>query len=137
MRTRPAFADAIRAVGGGRHAARALSTQEGMVLAAIAHLQPVPRAELSRTLGSEVSRDLLARLRAIGLIASGPRSPSPGAPPAMVTTKGFLEQFGLDSLADLPEVEGVDRPADDTLDGKIPGVDRSWMEKEEGDDEAL
>jgi segregation and condensation protein B len=37
--------------------------------------------------------------------AAGPRSPTPGAPYAYVTTPGFLGEFGFDSLRDLPEIE--------------------------------
>jgi len=52
-----------------------------------------------------VSRDLIGRLRSLDLIAAGPRSPQPGAPYTFVTTNGFLSQFGLDTLRDLPDIE--------------------------------
>ncbi|WP_417255185.1 SMC-Scp complex subunit ScpB, partial [Celeribacter sp.] len=52
-----------------------------------------------------VSRDLLSRLRFKDLIASGPRSPRPGAPHTFVTTEAFLATFDLHSLRDLPELE--------------------------------
>ena len=39
------------------------------------------------------------RCAAKGFIAAGPRSPTPGAPYAYVTTPGFLAQFGFESLA--------------------------------------
>ena len=55
--------------------------------------------------GKEVSRDLLSRLRFKDLIASGPRSPRPGAPHTFVTTEAFLATFDLHSLRDLPELE--------------------------------
>jgi segregation and condensation protein B len=42
------------------------------------------------------------------LIAAGPRSPTPDAPCAYVTTPGFLAQFGLESLRDLPEIEKLE-----------------------------
>lgn len=47
-------------------------------------------------------------LRGGGLIASGPRSPSPGAPYTYVTTKEFLLELGLDTLRDLPDFEALD-----------------------------
>jgi chromosome segregation and condensation protein ScpB len=128
LRTRPAFAAAIRAAAGGRSAPRAMSPLEGLALAAVAHLQPVARAELAQALGREVSRDLLARLRALGLIAPGARSPTPGAPPTWVTTAAFLREFDLDTLADLPDIEGLDRPAPDALDWPSPGEE----EEDEG-----
>ncbi len=50
------------------------------MLMAIGYFQPITRGELSRFLGGEVSRDAIAALRGEGLIAAGPRSPTPGAP---------------------------------------------------------
>ena len=43
-------------------------------------------------------------MRGEGFIAAGPRSPTPGAPYAYVTTPGFLAEFGLESLRDLPDI---------------------------------
>ncbi|MBM2712839.1 SMC-Scp complex subunit ScpB [Mesorhizobium caraganae] len=108
--TRPAYADAIRsafgtAVGGP---AVDLTQSDVLVLMCIAFFQPITRAELSSFFGKEISRDLIGRLRGAGLIASGPRSPTPGAPYTYVTTKEFLLQFGLDTLRDLPDFEALE-----------------------------
>jgi len=110
--TRPAYADAIRgafgtAVGGSEKTAD-LTQSEVLVLMCIAYFQPITRAELSSFFGKEVSRDLIGRLRAAGLIASGPRSPTPGAPYTYVTTKQFLLEFGLATLRDLPDFEALE-----------------------------
>ena len=59
-------------------------------------------------IGREVSRDAIAALRADGFIAAGPRSPTPGAPYAYVTTPGFLSHFGFESLRDLPDIERLE-----------------------------
>ena len=59
-------------------------------------------------LGREVSRDAIAALRGEGLIAAGPRSPTPGAPYAYVTMPAFLAQFGFESLRDLPDIEKLE-----------------------------
>jgi segregation and condensation protein B len=75
---------------------------------AIGYFQPITRGELSQFLGREVSRDAIAALRAEGLIAAGPRSPTLGAPYAYVTTPGFLAHFGFDSLRDLPDIEKLE-----------------------------
>ncbi|OYR22308.1 transcriptional regulators family protein [Brucella grignonensis] len=56
----------------------------------IAYFQPITRAELSSFFGKEISRDLIGHLRGAKLIASGPRSPTLGAPYTYVTTKEFL-----------------------------------------------
>jgi segregation and condensation protein B len=108
-RTRARFADAIRAAAKIPEHAEALDLTklEALVLAAIAYRQPVTRAALSEALGRDVSRDVLARLKRIGLIGGGPRAPFPGAPLTYVTTAGFLSQFGLGTLRDLPVIEGI------------------------------
>lgn len=107
--TRPAYADAIRAaIGGGGRGGPDLTEAQVLVLMCIACLQPITRAELSSFFGREISRDLIGQLRGAGLIASGPRSPTPGAPYTYVTTKAFLLAFGLDTLRDLPDFEALE-----------------------------
>jgi len=106
--TRPAYADAIRAAVGGNERGADITQFEALVLTCIAYFQPITRAELSSFFGKEVSRDLIGHLRGAGLIASGPRSPTPGAPYTYVTTKEFLLEFGLDTLRDLPDFEALE-----------------------------
>ena len=103
LRTRPAYGPAIRAALAPAPRETPLSERELAVLAAIAWHQPITRADLGALFGAAVSHDLLARLRAGGLIARGPRSPAPGAPRSWVTTQAFLDRFGLETLQDLPE----------------------------------
>lgn len=108
-RSRSAYAPAIRAaLAPMRGAAPSLSETEAAILAAIAYWQPITRSELSKLFGREISRDTVAGLRDAGLIASGPRSPTPGAPYSYVTTKRFLTAFGLETLSDLPDVERLE-----------------------------
>jgi segregation and condensation protein B len=104
FRTRLGFGAAIRTALGGRQKSE-LSRANALILRAIAYFQPITRGELSQFLGQEVSRDAIAALREEDLIAAGPRSPTPGAPYAYVTTPGFLGQFGFESLRDLPDIE--------------------------------
>ena len=110
--TRPAYADAIRsafgAAAGANGSAGDLTQSEVLVLMCIAYFQPITRAELSSFFGREISRDLIGHLRGAKLIASGPRSPTPGAPYTYVTTKEFLLEFGLDTLRDLPDFEALE-----------------------------
>lgn len=109
-RTRPRFADAIRSAGTveGGVGGSSMSATENLVVTAIAYLQPVTRLELSRLLGKEVSRDLIARLKRLDLVGAGPRAPAPGAPLTYVTTNTFLSAFGLPSLRDLPDLEALE-----------------------------
>ena len=106
--TRPAYADAIRAAVGSSEKAVDLTQSEVLVLMAIAYFQPITRGELSSFFGKEISRDLIGALRGAGLIASGPRSPTPGAPYTYVTTKAFLLEFSLDTLRDMPDFEALE-----------------------------
>jgi segregation and condensation protein B len=106
--TRPAYADAIRTAVGASERAVDLTQSEVQVLLCIAYFQPITRTELSSFFGREISRDLIGHLRGAGLIASGPRSPTPGAPYTYVTTKEFLLEFGLDTLRDLPDFEALE-----------------------------
>lgn len=108
-RTRSSYADTIRASSAPtRSATAALSEFEAMVLMSVAYFQPVTRSELSKIFGKEVSRDVIGSLRGAGYIASGPRSPTPGAPYTYVTTKHFLSAFGLETLRDLPDMEALE-----------------------------
>lgn len=105
-RTRKGFAAAIRAATGlGAAEKKPLSPSEALILMCIAYFQPITRGELGRVFGKEISRDVISHLRALGFIAAGPRSPTPGAPYTNVTTKAFLSQFGFDTLRDLPDIE--------------------------------
>ena len=110
LRTKPRYADAIRALGNGASDAGPpeLTPTELLAVTTIAYLQPATRGELSRLVGKEVSRDIIGRLKSLDLIAAGPRAPEPGAPYAYVTTRKFLEVFGLASLRDLPDIEKLE-----------------------------
>ena len=105
FRTKTQFADVIKAVADLGDQSLAFTEMEMGVLCAIAYHQPIDRAGLKDIFGKEVSRDLLARLRFQDLIASGPRSPRPGAPHTFVTTEIFLTTFDLQSLRNLPELD--------------------------------
>lgn len=105
FRTRPAYAPAIRAAADVGDQLLDLSEFDVAVLAAIAFHQPLTRDGLKDIFGKEISRDLIGRLHARGLIGTGPRSPRRGAPYTFVTTDEFLATFGLESLRDLQDRE--------------------------------
>jgi segregation and condensation protein B len=107
LRTKTRFAPTIRAAhpGLGRDDVADLTRTETLALTAIAYLQPVTRREISKLAGREISRDVIGALKRHGLIDGAIRAPQPGAPFAYVTTRKFLEAFGLVSLRDLPDLE--------------------------------
>ena len=105
LRTRPAYAPAIRAAADVGDQALDLRDRDVAVLAAIAYHQPITRRGLKDIFGREIGRDLVGRLHAQGLIGTGPRAPERGAPYTFVTTERFLAVFGLETLHDLPDHE--------------------------------
>lgn len=146
FRTKLGFGAAIRAAIGGPQRGE-LSKANAMLLMGVAYFQPITRGELSQLFGREVSRDAIASLRGEGLIAAGPRSPTPGAPYAYVTTVGFLQHFGFESLRDLPDIErledagllgraGAAERGGDPLAAELRGVLRLAAEEDERDEDA-
>ncbi len=105
LRTRPAYSMAIWAAADVGDQTLDLREYDVAVLAAIAYHQPITRDGLKDIFGKEISRDLIGRLHARGLIGTGPRSPQRGAPYTYVTTEQFLVAFDLQSLQDLPDRE--------------------------------
>jgi segregation and condensation protein B len=120
LRTRPAYASAIRAAAEVGGQALNLTEFDLAVLAAIAFHQPISREGLKDIFGKEISRDLIGRLSERGLIGTGPREPRRGAPYTFVTTEAFLAAFGMTSLRDLPDPEQL---ADAGLAGSSEGPD--------------
>jgi segregation and condensation protein B len=108
LRTRPAYAPAIRTAADIGEQDLDLREYDVAVLAAIAYHQPITRDGLKDIFGKEISRDLIGRLHVRGLIVTGPRSPRRGAPYTYVTTEQFLAAFDLESLQDLPDREQME-----------------------------
>ncbi len=108
LRTRPAYAPAIRTAADVGGQALELSEFDLAVLVAIAVHQPIGRDGLKEIFGREISRDVIGRLAERDLIGTGPREPRRGAPYTFVTTETFLAAFGMQSLRDLPDPEQLD-----------------------------
>jgi segregation and condensation protein B len=105
LRTRAAYAPAIKAAADVGGQALSLDEFDIAVLAAIAFHQPISRDGLKEIFGKEISRDLIGRLADRDLIGTGPREPRRGAPYTFVTTDAFLAAVGVESLRDLPDHE--------------------------------
>lgn len=85
----------------GRAGALSRAAQE--TLAIIAYRQPVTRAVISQIRGVDADgavRTVLAR----GLVEAVGRADTPGQPVLYATTTSFLEQLGIGSVDDLPEL---------------------------------
>ena len=86
LRTKPRFADAIRAANAGtlRDAGLPeLTPTELLAVTAIAYLQPATRAQISQLAGRDISRDVIGALKRHGLIDGSLRAPEPGRPSLM------------------------------------------------------
>jgi len=137
LRTKPRFIEAVRTANGEKVRLAGppeLTKTEMLTLTAIAYLQPATRAQISRLVGREISRDVVGALRRHGLIEAGLRSPDPGAPLAYVTTRKFLEVFGLGSLRELPNMEKLENEG--LLEPRSPAVGDFRVGKD-GDDDAF
>ncbi len=86
---------------------RKLSRAAIETLAIIAYHQPATRAEIEEIRGVAVSRGTLDLLLDLGWVKLGARRESPGRPATFVTTRAFLDHFGLASANDLPGVEDL------------------------------
>lgn len=73
-------------------------------LAIISYKQPITRTEIEAIRGVNIDA-VTKHLTDLGLIKIEGRKEVPGRPFLYVTTRKFLEYFGLNSLKDLPKIE--------------------------------
>ena len=73
-------------------------------LSIIAYKQPITRMEIESIRGVDVS-GIVKNLVNKGLLRTAGRKKAPGRPFVYVTTRQFLEYFGLRSLEELPKIE--------------------------------
>ncbi|MEM1444863.1 MAG: SMC-Scp complex subunit ScpB [Planctomycetota bacterium] len=103
--TLPAFGDVMAALHRKKDTGK-LSPAALETLAVVAYKQPVLRTGVEAIRGvacGEVLRALMER----HLVKIVGRAEEPGRPMLYGTTKQFLEVFGLSSLKDLPDAEGL------------------------------
>ena len=109
-------------------------------LAIIAYHQPITRAEVENIRGVATHRGTLDVLIEAGWVKPGRRRETPGRPLTWVTTPGFLDQFSLESITDLPGLD--DLKASGLLDRRpaieaIPGAETGDMFAGQDDDEGV
>jgi segregation and condensation protein B len=105
--TRPVYHSWLLRLRRTGHEAR-LSPAALETLAIVAYKQPIMRAEVEAIRGVAAA-ELLKVLMEKGLVKVVGRHDSLGRPQLFGTTKKFLQQFGLNTIKDLPEV-GVLKP---------------------------
>jgi segregation and condensation protein B len=106
--TRPAYHPWLLRLRRTGHDAR-LTPPALETLAVIAHKQPIMRAEIEAIRGVGCG-EMIRLLAERGLIRVGGRHDSLGRPQLYITTKKFLQLFGLNSLDDLPTVDALPGP---------------------------
>jgi len=78
-------------------------------LAIIAYRQPVTRGDIEEIRGVAVSSNILKTLEARDWIDAVGHRDAPGRPALYATTRKFLDDLGLRSLAELPPLADVER----------------------------
>ncbi len=81
-----------------------LSTASLETLAIIAYKQPITRVEIESIRGVNVD-GVVRKLSDLGLIKIAGRKDVVGKPFLYITTRNFLEYFGINTLKDLPKLE--------------------------------
>ena len=119
FRTDPQIADALAV---DRTVTRKLSRAAIETLAICAYHQPITRAEIEEIRGVSLSKGTMDVLFEAGWIRPMGRRRTPGRPVTWGTTEGFLDQFAMESIDDLPGINELKaaglidkRPAIQTL----------------------
>lgn len=86
---------------------RKLSRAAIETLSIIAYHQPITRAEIEEVRGVGLSRGTMDVLLEATWIKPRGRRRTPGRPMTWGTTDGFLDQFGLEDIRDLPGMEDL------------------------------
>ncbi|MGQ0710188.1 MAG: SMC-Scp complex subunit ScpB [Rhodoferax sp.] len=89
-------------------------------LAIIAYRQPVTRGDMEDIRGVTIGSLLLKQLEDRGWVEVIGHRDAPGRPALYATTKQFLDDLGLSSLDQLPELIHTQSPLDDGLAALIP-----------------
>lgn len=79
-------------------------------LAVIAYRQPCTRGDIEDIRGVVVSSEIVKQLEDRGWIESIGTRDAPGRPNLYATTKAFLDDLGLKSLAELPPIDEMGAP---------------------------
>ena len=111
------FLDRLHPEKPPRYSRAALET-----LAIVAYRQPVTRGDIEDIRGVTVSSQIVKQLEDRGWIESIGTREAPGRPALYATTRQFLDDLGLASLAQLPPIEPGTDPATafDALAGGAP-----------------
>jgi len=127
MATVPALASYLREFfhEGPRKLTRSLME----TLSIVAYRQPVSKPEIDNVRGVD-SNYALRRLMELGFVSMAGRSDAVGRPLVFTTTARFLEEFGIKSLEDLPQLREAEELFAEGELGSMHDIDR--LEDEQG-----
>jgi segregation and condensation protein B len=111
-----------------------LSTAALETLAITAYKQPITRVEIEAIRGVNVD-GVVRKLTDLGLIKIGGRKDVVGKPFLYITTRKFLEYFGINTLKDLPKLEEFAALADKDINQTIENANRQVEGVEEKSEE--
>jgi segregation and condensation protein B len=126
FRSKPNYASWVKKLKKTRPFRLTLPTLE--TLAIVAYKQPITRAEIDKIRGVD-SGGVIKALLERRLINIAGRKNVPGKPFIFVTTKKFLEVFGLEKLSVLPTIKELD----ELDDSKLPSLLRESITGEIGE----
>jgi segregation and condensation protein B len=78
-------------------------------LAIIAYRQPVTRGEIEQIRGVAVATPVIRTLEARGWVETVGYRDAPGKPALLATTRQFLDDLALRSIAELPPLAGLEQ----------------------------
>lgn len=105
MQVRPEYAQVVTKLWPERPIRLSQALLE--TLSVIAYRQPVTRADIEQLRGVTVNSQILRTLFERQWIVEDGCRPVAGRPALLVTTKHFLDAFGLQSLEQLPQLEEI------------------------------
>lgn len=104
--TKTAYHKTIAQLNGDKFLKR-LSTAAMETLAIIAYKQPVTKGEIEGIRGVNSDYSIQKLLEKELIVISGRNENMPGKPLVYVTSKSFMDYFGINSPADLPKIKEV------------------------------
>ena len=120
---KPIFSDSLMRLTPDRISKYSRAVME--VLAIIAYRQPVTRGDIEKIRGVSLNPNTLRQLLEREWVEIIGQKEVPGRPSLYATTKYFLDDFGLKSLAQLPELSESEDKIIVNLDEKISPINTS------------
>ena len=114
--TKPSYHATIAQLNGDKFLKR-LSTAALETLAIIAYKQPITKGEIEAIRGVNSDYSIQKLLEKELILISGRNENLPGKPLVYITSRNFMDYFGINSAADLPKIREV--LADQIVEGTV------------------